>query len=112
MNTPSYQTITSNNYYGAATPLPGDIICAVVQTRSWVDENYRGQDGIKIWVNDIALVIQVWASGNQVRIRALMNDQIVILSSAHKSIRWQWRIISRNNTSHDGTIRVMDPVYG
>jgi hypothetical protein len=91
----SDSTITESPWFSSYTPLPGDLIRALVANRAWEEENYRGSRGMHINRDDRALIIQMWAVGNHVRFRAIVNDRIVILSSELKNFHLSWRVVAR-----------------
>lgn len=74
-------------------PIPGDLVAALNTMRSWEREDFRGHSGQHIQVGEQALVIGAWFVGNQLRLRVVRAERVLLFSSAAHAVRRNWSIV-------------------
>lgn len=73
-----------------SVPKPGDLIIARRMLKAWESDDERGGNGLVVNYGDTGVVVQVWRVGNQVRLRLLIKDVVVVFSHAHHVVWLNW----------------------
>ena len=71
-------------------PAPGMMLIARTPMRAWADDYFYGTTGEIVNEGTIGVVIQSWKVGNQVRLRMLVMNTILVLSTAHRDLSRNW----------------------
>lgn len=71
---------------------PGDLIVSTHDMRAWETEERRGTSGEWILKGEQALVINTWIAGNQIRIRVLRDQRVLLFSCPAHVVYRNWRI--------------------
>jgi len=77
------------------TPLPGDLVVALKESRAWESELVRNLNGDVIQVGEIAMVLYTYDVGAQLRMHVLRNNRIMLFSCARRVWSQNWKIASR-----------------
>ena len=77
-------------------PMPGDLIQAMNDMRSWETDEVRGTSGEWVFKCDQVLLVQVWDVGRQRRYRVLCKNRLLLFSSTLVGAALNWKIIGSN----------------
>jgi len=75
-------------------PIPGDLVVARVDMRSWVSDLERGTSGDWILTGEQAVVLETWEDGTKRRIRVLRDDRILLFSCPGHVVRRNWKVVA------------------
>ncbi len=75
------------------TPVPGDLVMARVCMRAWESEERKGLNGAYIDRGEQALIITTWSVGNQLRIKLLRDQRLLVFSCAEHCVRKNWKVV-------------------
>lgn len=81
----------------------GTLIRALKSMRAWSNDQERGYDGPVIEPGAQALVLQTWMVGEQVRIRVMANDTIMLFSNPKHTVSLNWEVLSEAKATPSGT---------
>jgi hypothetical protein len=70
--------------------LPGDMLVALRSMRAWENDDERGYAGPWVSVGGTAIVLQVWYTGNHVRLRLLTDNAISVFSCVRRNFSINW----------------------
>lgn len=73
-----------------AAPKVGAMIVARRQLKAWENDRERGSAGLVVREGDVGLLVETWREGNQVRLRVLIKDALVLFSHAHHCVWLNW----------------------
>lgn len=73
-------------------PIAGDYVVALNPMRAWESEVRKGHHGPYIQKGEQALVLATWEEGNQLRMRVVRDNRILLFSCASYAVRKNWRI--------------------
>lgn len=78
--------------------VPGDIVVVQRKMRAWVSDLERGTDGAWVRPGDVGLIVETWSVGNQVRLRLLISDRLVVFSNPPHTVHLNWRQVATDTT--------------
>lgn len=73
--------------------VPGDLVMALNAMRAWEHGLYRGFMGEMIMAGEQALVLHTWLVGNQMRVRVMRDQRILMFSCPEHVVRRNWKIV-------------------
>jgi hypothetical protein len=79
-------------------PTVGSLLVARRPMQAWINDNERGQGGLRVAEGDTGLVLQVWRVNTRVRIRMLVNDVVVMFSHVQNCVWLNWHSASSTNS--------------
>lgn len=71
-------------------PTPGTMLMARSPMRAWTEDYFYGTTGEIVNEGTVAVVLQAWKVGNQIRLRMLINSSVLVLSTAHRNLSRNW----------------------
>lgn len=74
-------------------PRPGDVVVAYCGMRSWDSDEIRGESGWIVPTGTPGLVVQTWRVDKQVRLRLLINGQLLLFSTNVYMFPNNWRLL-------------------
>lgn len=73
-------------------PIAGDLIVALNPMRAWEEDRRKGHNGLHIQKGEQALVLATWTEGNQLRIRVVRDNRIILFSCPEHAVRKNWKV--------------------
>lgn len=72
----------------------GTLLQVLRPMRAWENDRERGYEGTVIEPGTRALLLQTWEVGNQVRLRVIANDHILLFSNPRHTVTLNWEVVS------------------
>lgn len=73
--------------------VPGDVLLALNPMRTWESDSVRGSNGRYLEKGAVVLVLNTWIVGNQLRLRIIHNDHVMLVSCAEHAAHKNWKSV-------------------